>query len=80
MSHELETTILGGLPVTIFFSVQSADPDVGIMSDYPENYQITDINGMKCPDDLAQMLWDFLPQSEKETLFDEMMEHANDRD
>lgn len=33
---QTDVRILGGLPVTIEFTMQGAEPDVGIMSDYVE--------------------------------------------
>ena len=41
----VETTVLGGLLVEVDFSVCPAEPDVGIMSEYVENWQIVGING-----------------------------------
>lgn len=43
MKHQCDTTILGGLPVTIEYTVARAEPDVGIMSDYVDEWYITHI-------------------------------------
>jgi hypothetical protein len=40
---EIETTILGGLPVTIAFSIESADPSVGIYHKYAADCHITSV-------------------------------------
>jgi hypothetical protein len=40
---EIETTILGGLPVTIAFSIESADPSVGIYHKYAADWHITSV-------------------------------------
>lgn len=45
MAYEHETTVLGGLPVTIEYDVQGAEPDVGIMSWYVYDWWIVAING-----------------------------------
>lgn len=45
MAYEHDMTVLGGLPVTIEFTVQGAEPDVGIMSGYVDDWYITAING-----------------------------------
>lgn len=45
MAYELETTVLGGLPVTVEYTVQGAEPDVGIMSSYVDDWCIVAING-----------------------------------
>jgi hypothetical protein len=45
MAYEIDTTVLGGLPVTIEYTVQGAEPDVGIMSSYVDEWYITAING-----------------------------------
>lgn len=45
MAYEHDTTVLGGLPVTIEYSVQGAEPDVGIMSAYVDEWYIVAING-----------------------------------
>ena len=43
----LDTTILGGLPVTVELSIAPRDPDVGIFSDYIEYWQITSVGNGK---------------------------------
>lgn len=43
----LDTTILGGLPVTVEISIAERDPDVGIFSDYVEDWQITAVGNGK---------------------------------
>lgn len=42
---EVDITVLGGLPVTVEYEVEGADPDVGIPSKYVGNYSITAIAG-----------------------------------
>ena len=45
---QTDARILGGLPVTIEFTMQGAEPDVGIMSDYVEEWFVSHINGKAC--------------------------------
>jgi hypothetical protein len=42
---ETSATVLGGLSVDISFSVAPAEPDVGIMSSYVDEWSIVGING-----------------------------------
>jgi len=39
--------ILGGLPVTVTYTVQGPEPDVGIMSSWIDDFEITHIAGRK---------------------------------
>lgn len=39
-AFEYETTILGGLPVLVKFTIGPAEPDVGIMGQYVDEYQL----------------------------------------
>lgn len=43
----LDTTILGGLPVTVEISIARAEPDVGIFSDYVEDWHIIRVSGKR---------------------------------
>lgn len=45
MAYEADIRILGGLPVTVAYSVQPAEPDVGIFSDYVDDWYIVAVNG-----------------------------------
>lgn len=45
MAYETDIRILGGLPVTIEYDVQPAEPDVGIFSAYVDDWSIVAING-----------------------------------
>lgn len=42
---EADIRILGGLPVTVEYNVQGAEPDVGIMSAYVDEWWIVAVNG-----------------------------------
>lgn len=44
---QIDTTVLGGLPVTVEFSIQPADTSVGIMSADLEDWSIIAIGGRK---------------------------------
>ena len=43
----LDTTVLGGLPITVEFSIESADPEVGIQGGGVDEWYVTHINGRK---------------------------------
>jgi len=45
MAHEHDMTVLGGLPVTIEYDINSAEPDVGIFSAWVDDWSIVAING-----------------------------------
>lgn len=47
MAYEIDTTVLGGLPVTVSFSVYPAEPDVGIMGAYIDDVCITHVAGKR---------------------------------
>ena len=40
-------SILGGLPVTVSYTIQGPEPDVGINSSWVEDFEITHIAGRK---------------------------------
>lgn len=42
---QTEIRVLGGLLITVEFSMGNAEPDVGIMSDYIDEWYITEIAG-----------------------------------
>lgn len=42
---EIDIKVLGGLPVTVDFVVEPAEPDVGIMQRYATDWHITAVNG-----------------------------------
>jgi hypothetical protein len=46
--QELDTTVLGGLPVTVSYSIARAEPSVGIMSKYVDDWHISAINSRPC--------------------------------
>lgn len=45
---QTEIRILGGLPVTVEFTVCPAEPDVGIMNDYIDEWEIVEVAGKPC--------------------------------
>ena len=45
---QIETKILGGLRVTVEFTTCPADPSVGIMGDYVDEWSIVEVNGRAC--------------------------------
>lgn len=47
----IETTILNGLPVTVEFEIQEAEPSIGIMYSYSESWYISHVKGRKIKSD-----------------------------
>lgn len=47
MAYEAQVSILGGLLVDVEFTVAPAEPDVGIMSEYVDWYEIVGVNGKR---------------------------------
>jgi len=45
MANEADIRILGGLPITVEYTVQGAEPDVGIMQAGVEEWWIVAVNG-----------------------------------
>lgn len=45
---QVDTTVLGGLPVTVEFSVDGPDESVGLFGYAIADWSITHINGRKC--------------------------------
>lgn len=80
MTRETDIRILGGLPVTIEYTVQGAEPDVGIMSGYVDDWYIVAINGRavkKC--DWLERRID-ATKGERERIVEELNELANEPD
>ncbi len=80
MKHSYDLVILEGLEVTIEYTVQSAEPDVGIMSDYPEEWFISHIGNRKCPDDLDAALRAFLSPKEEDAIIEALPTDFDDGD
>jgi hypothetical protein len=45
MTMQAEVKVLGGLSITVEFTACAAEPDVGLMSDYFEDWSIVEIAG-----------------------------------
>jgi hypothetical protein len=56
MPHHADITVLGGLPVTVAYTIQGPDPDVGIPSSWVEEFEITHIAGRKVKGNRANWL------------------------
>lgn len=80
MAYEHDMTVLGGLPVTIEYTVQGAEPDVGIMSAYVDEWYITAINGR--PVKVCRWLDKRIEETKGETdrILEELNEAANEDD
>ncbi len=46
---EFDSEVAGGFPVTVIATMQRAEPDVGIMGDYAEEFEILTRKGMPAP-------------------------------
>lgn len=72
---EIETTILGGLPVRVTANVQPAEPDVGIMHPWPEDIQISWLG--KKPRRVPQSVYDRITDKEMDLISEAIMEEYN---
>lgn len=45
ITRDVDLRVLGGLPITVAYTVGRAEPDVGIMSDYVDDWWITHVGG-----------------------------------
>ena len=57
MTHHASITVLGGLPVTVTYTIQGPEPDVGITSSWVEEFEITHIAGRKVKGNRANWLY-----------------------
>ena len=57
MPHHADITVLGGLPVTVTYTIQGPEPDVGITSSWVEEFEITHIAGRKIKGNRADWLY-----------------------
>lgn len=65
--NSLDTTVKGGFPVTIWYNIGGAEPDVGIMSDYIDDWCLTTQDGANCD-------WLKLTEKQGQDLLDEIYE------
>ena len=70
--NSLDTTVKGGFPVTIWYNVGGAEPDVGIMSDYVDEWELTTLVGCNCE-------WLKLSEKDEQKLLDEVHEAMDNR-
>lgn len=71
---EFETTILGGLPVLVKFSLAPSEPDVGLMNEYVDEYQLCSVKTGKPLGRWAQRRLE--ETKGEDALICEMFEHA----
>ncbi len=69
---EIETTILGGLPVRVTANIQPAERDVGIMFPWPEDTRIFWIG--KKPREIPQSVYDRISEKGNDLLNEQLME------
>ena len=70
--NSLDTTVKGGFPVTIWYNIGGAEPDVGIMSDYIDEWELTTPDGCNCE-------WLKLSEKDEQKLLDEVHEAMDNR-
>ena len=46
-TRTFDTTVIGGIPVTIGYEIEPVDREVGIFAPYVSDWWITEINGRK---------------------------------
>ncbi len=72
---EMETTILGGLPVRVRANIQPAERDVGIFLPWPEDIQIFWVGGNPIQDyEVPQAVYDRISEKESDLLNEQIME------
>ncbi len=69
---EIETTILGGLPVRVTANIQPAEHDVGIMFPWPEDVRIFWIG--REASEMPQSVYDRISEKENDLLNEQIME------
>ena len=75
MSHgkiEIETCILGGLPVRVTATINPAEEDIGIFFAYPEVEEIYWLSGHPVP----KSIWNRMTPKEMDLLLENIMEEA----
>lgn len=73
----IDMRVLGGLPVTIEYDIQPAEKDVGLYSDYVDDWYVTHINGKRCkksPEWLHTRIEK--TKGEEDRIISECMDHA----
>lgn len=78
MSYTHETRVLGGLPVTVGFNIQPAEPDVGIFSAYVDEWWIEEVNGRPIKKD--DWIRNRIKPGEEAALLEELAEQAGEDD
>lgn len=67
--------VLGGLPVTVNYFVNRAEPDVGIFSPYVDDWYITEVCGKKKHPSFLSAIQARILATEEESFLDKLMEH-----
>ena len=75
MKVEFETTILGGMPVLVKASIAPREPDVGLMYEYVDEYEIFFVPRLgRKPDPIPQRVLDRMNGVEDDLLQEKIME------
>lgn len=70
--HTAEVTVLGGLPVTVKFSIQNPEPDVGLFHSYIDEWELFTESGQS-----AYWAQERMTKDDIETLHNELFEELN---
>ena len=76
----IETSVLGGLPVSIEAQIESPDREVGIMNYYVDDWAIVAINGRTCKTS-PKWLYPRISskKGEEQSIIDAIMEEYSNR-
>lgn len=76
----VDVTVLGGLQITVEFTTSGAEPDVGIMSSYVDEWYITHISGRPLrKKEKCDWLYDRIAKAgEEEIIIEKCMEYEDD--
>lgn len=67
--------VLGGLPVTVHYTVGRPDPYIGIFSPYIDDWYITKVCGRKKSPSFLSAIQARILATEEESFLDKLMEH-----
>ena len=76
----IDVRVLGGLEITVEFSIGRSEPDVGIMGDYVDEWYITHISGRALrKNEKCQWLYDRIEKAkEEDTIIEKCLEYSAD--
>lgn len=67
--RSVQVLVMGGLPITVEFSIGEPEPDVGIMSAYLDEWRITHIGERRIkPNEKTNWIYSRLSKKDHETI------------